>query len=151
MLTQLLTILPKYNIHLDFYIWLPNKKIFLIWCFIWYAKNKHNLISYSSSVLQKISWDNRIYIQSFFFQLSHKRISLFSVLSNRIIEFVTYHPHYKKKLEIIVSKYNPFFFWQSLNLILLLYISYDYIIKIMKLAYYELKVGKHLFAIYYLY
>lgn len=47
--------------------------------------------------------------------------------------------------------YNLFLLWQYSKLILLICISYDYIVKFMKLPYYKLKADKHLFAIYYLY
>lgn len=87
----------------------------------------------------------------FFLRRSCKWIFLLGVLSDHILKFATYHPHYKEKPEIIKSMYNLFFLRQSSKLILLFYVSYDYIVKIIKLLYYETKVSKYLFAVDYLY
>lgn len=65
--------------------------------------------------------------------------------------FATYHLHYKKKLKMTKFVYNFSLFWPLPKLILLLYTLSNYIIKIIKLLYYILKVGNYLFAIYHLY
>lgn len=87
----------------------------------------------------------------FFLQQSCKLIFLLGVLSGHIFKFATYHLYYKEKLEMIKSIYNLFLLRQSSKLILLFYVSYDYIVKIIKLLYHEIKAGKYLFAVDYLY
>lgn len=49
--------------------------------------------------------------------------------------WVFYYLHYKKKLEIIKSKCNPFFFWPTCKRILLLGVLSHYIVKVINPLY----------------
>ena len=77
-----------------------------------------------------------------------KLLSLPGATFDYVVKFATYHPNYKEKLRIIEFMYNPFLFRSLPKLILPLYASSDYIVKIIKLPRCIPKAGKHLFAVH---
>lgn len=62
----------------------------------------------------------------------------------------TYHPHCKKNLKMRKSTYNLFFFWPTCKRILLLSISFHYIIKVINLLHNVPEANTLWFTIYHL-
>lgn len=75
-------------------------------------------------------------------------LSLFGDQSNCIVKLDTHYSNYKEKLEMTELLYNLPLFQPLLKLLLLFSALFDYILKILILSYYVLKVGKYLFTTY---
>lgn len=110
-LTQLLTISPEYNIHLDFYIWPPYKQISLFGALSDMLKASITWFAIHHWHYKENSGITESTYNPFFFQLFRKRIFLLGVSYNYIVKFAIYHPYYKEKFWMIESIYNSFILW----------------------------------------